>query len=472
MKKIITVVLCFILLVLAGCRNSLQSGDNEYIPQLEEETPEVENEIVKFTPNYYEPNYWDSRHNNQQIEYTGEEIWHFYNKSYTDGYCFSEHLMHKLTFKKDSYLYEKDLNKKTLESLIEFLASLYCTEQYENEEMFRLNIEHRKAYLDENTDFSNITNDHIAEHKNYKAKQNGRILLQETFKIYSDENNNEIRAFNITLPLIYTSNDYYNVIPQYLLNNKAHFGEIKSDENGAFSSKISLNIIAYLNQNNKIIGFTEVFDKVKETSARSFSASSKGIVIQEKFEYYPELIDDSFNKSVMFYQNEKTNNAQKTAIEALKYFIGLHKDAPQNYFDGFYDLLSDDLMQKLKNDGTLEKMLQDAKRYGIKIALDPKSDSSVEQIQKNSIGIGLEGYKDTSFGNVYKIERTCYIKTGSEEFNKKYGFPCEKGNLDFDFYVALINDQYKVVAFSLNGESELFEGNDYEQIWQGNWDNG
>lgn len=472
MKKIITLILCLILLVLAGCRNTLQSGGNEYISKPSEGTNEIENKIVKFTPNYYEPNYWDSRHNNQQLEYTGEEIWDFYNKSYTDGYCFFEHLTHKLTFKKNSYLYERDLNEETFKSLIEFLSSLYCTNQYENEEMFRLNIEHRKPYLDENTDFSNIINNQIAEHKNYKAKQNGRIILKETFKIYTDENNNEIRAFKITFPLIYTSNDYYNVIPQYLMNNKASFGKIESDENGLFSSKISLSIIVYLNQNNKIIGFTEVFRKIDETPKRLFSASSKGIVLQEKFEYYPGLIDDSFNKSVTFYQNEKTNNAQKTAIEALKYFIRLNKDASNNYFDGFYNLLSDDLMQKLKNNGALEKMLQDAKRYGIKITLDPKSDSSIEQIQTNSFGIGLEGYKDTSFGNVYKIERICYIKTGSEEFNKKYGFPCEKGNLNLEFYVALINDQYKVVAFSLSGNSKLFEGENYEQIWQGNWDNG
>ncbi|MBR2860523.1 MAG: hypothetical protein IKB86_01640 [Clostridia bacterium] len=472
MKKIIILILCLILIVLAGCRDTLQSGNNEYISQSAEATNKIENNIVKFTPDYYEPNYWDSRHNNQYLEYTDEEIWHFYKKDYTDRCFFAEHLTQKLTFKKNSYLYKKDLSEETFKSLIEFLSSLYCTKQYENEEMFRLNIEHRKSYLDGNTDFSNIISSQIAEHKNYNATQNGRALLQETFKIYTDESNNEIRAFNITFPLIYTSNDYYALVPQYLMDNKVRFNSIKSDENGVFSSKVSLNAIVYLNQNNKIIGFTEVFNKIDETPVRLFSASSKGIIVQEKFEYYPELIDDSFNKSVMFYQNEKTNNAQRTAIEALKYFIRLNKNASNNYFDGFYNLLSDDLMQELKSNGALEKMLQDAKKYDVEVILDPKSDSSVEQIQTNSGGLGVEGYKDTSFGNVYKIERTCYIKTGSEEFNKKYGFPCEKANLNLEFYVALINNQYKVVAFSLNGESELFEGENYEQIWQGNWDNG
>jgi predicted small secreted protein len=472
MKKAVTLILCLILLVLAGCRNTLQGGGDDYIIKPSEAPNKIENKIVKFTPNYYDLNYWDSRHNNQKLEYTGEEIWDFYNKSYLDEHCFLEHLTQKLTFKKNSYLYESDLSEEVFKSLIDLLSSLYCTEQYENEEMFRLNIDHRKQYLDENTDFSNIINNQIAEHKNYKAKQNGRIQLKETYKIYTDENNNEIRAFNIYFPLIYTSNDFYNVIPQYLMNNKASFGEIKSDENGLFSCKVLLTIIVYINQNDKVIGFTEVFNKADETPKRLFSASSKGIALQEKFEYYPGLIDDSFNKSVTFYQNEKTNNAQKTAVEALKYFIHLNKDVQNNYFDGFYDLLSDDLKQKLKKDGTLERMLYDAKKHNIKIILDPKSEASVGQMQTNSLGVGIEGYKDTSFGNVYKIERICYIKTGSEEFNKKYGFPCEKGILNLDFYVAQINDQYKVVAFSLSGNSKLFEGENYDQIWQGNWDNG
>ena len=286
---------------------------------------------------------------------------------------------------------------------------------------------------------------------------------------YRDPQQNEIRGLVLSSYFVVTGGSFYEVIPQYYQNQKRSYFNFTSDEEGVFQASLPVYFTVFLNKQNKIIGWREMY-KTEENAAakRCFLATENTVSAQEEVRYLPVMVDESFTKYVSFGESDRMKAAQKKAIEAFQYFVQLNKDCPDDYFDGFYALCSPGLKAQLQSAGILEQMLQDAQKYNVTIALDPVSASKAEALSTGFI----KGYKDTIYGDVYIIEKYVYMQSGSEEFNQKYALPPDKGNATFRFYISYNEGTPQLVAFRINASSQLSPFENYDQIWAGNWDNG
>ena len=384
----------------------------------------------------------------------------------------------KLTVTAAKKLFEGDIDEENVTRAADWLAALYATSLYSDAEHMKKNLEYR---------YENLS-DSLAEY----VKQNEAELIkrfmskdvvqelgfnagQYRFRFYEhliklkDSDGKEYIGTEINCNIILKGKDYKSLYTDYITSAGYCLQDFQYQDSETASAHIFPTFVIVFDENGKLTAWGESATRLaSRPPTRYLVAGKSGVNRGEKILSTPLTVDSSFKNTDCVCLTDAGKNAQKTAISCYRELRGLSGSADDNYFDTFLNCCSDELKSTLQKSGVLKEMIADARKYKIKIALDPKSTSAAEKEESY-----LYVYRSTDYGDVYRIERACYLKTGSNEFNKKYGLPEDARFANFVFYVADENGTGKLVAFDIHARlagDEFF--NDLDQVWQGNWDKG
>ena len=375
-------------------------------------------------------------------------------------------------------LFDGDIDEENVTAIADWLVSVYSTAVYSDEEQMKKNIESRYGVL------SDSLVDYVKQHtpeliKNFMPKnvtqELGFANRNKHFRSYGElvklkgSDSKEYRGIVFNCTIILNGKDCKSLMTDYIVSSGYGLKNFKYLASETASANIYYpRLIIVLDDNGKLSAWGELFGRlISLPPTRYLVAGKSGVNRGEEILSTPLTVDSSFKNTDCVYLTDAGKNAQKTAISCYRELRGLSGSADDNYFDTFLNYCNDDLKSALQKSGVLKEMIADARKYKIKIALDPKSTSAAEKEESY-----LYVYRNTDYGDVYVYDRTCFIKTGSDEFNKKYGLPEDKWLTTFKFYVA--GDSGKLVGFEISSKIGDEENSyyDLDQVWQGNWDNG
>ncbi len=400
-----------------------------------------------------------------------------------NAYAEREHIVWysptELSVAKAENLFDGDVDEESVKNACEFLSALYFTSMYSDTEQMRKNLEARYGLINsELSDHLRAREDELIEKLMTK---NTLLELQPINRKYRFRSQEEL--LTLTAPdgkiysgivlktnLIIRGKDFDSLINDYAVSSDydlTNFKYLDSETACAYFSDPRLVIV--FGEDGKLCAWGELFGRFSDTApSRYFAAGKNGIERGEEKLRVPVVTDPSLRYSEHITLSPNGKKAQQTGISCYTDILSLNGSSDEHYFDVLYEKCSDELKAALRSSGILDEMLADAKKYNISFTLDPKSQSAVSKE-----ATGLDVYRNTEYGDVYVVDRICYLKTGSSEFNKKYGLPEEKRRATFKFFVADENGTEKLIGFIIKSNllgDEYFK--DLDQVWQGNWDNG
>ncbi len=377
---------------------------------------------------------------------------------------------------REEYLYDDGtIPESYVKNAAEWLCAVYSTAYYNDREQMYKNLQSRynllsdagSAYIESIKE--KLTDSFMPETAKQTVNGDIRMVCGAVFR-GEDKNGAEYNGILINLDIFFTADSMENLETAYIKENDcALYNPTYTDEKTVSASLGSHKVMVFFDSSGKIAGWNSYFSKLSDSPVtRYMTASKEGVRQGEELLRLPLLADSSLKYSHNYTLGTTGRKIQQVGISCYKEIIGLSGSANDNYFDSFLNNCSEGLKSALQKSGILEEMIADARKYNIKFTLDPKNTRLIGKELSM-----LEVYRNTDYGDVYKIERACYLKTGSNEFNKKYGLPEDARFANFVFYVADENGTGKLVAFDIHARlagDEFF--NDLDQVWQGNWDKG
>ena len=480
--KHIKIFLSFLLIsavfLCSGCNSrSDDLIDNVTTPEPLPTAPADENGIIKYTCMPYMSFAREKSKVNKSEIYalTISPVWHSQEKEfeYIDG--------EKVT--------EEDIDTSVISKAAEWLYIVYNTVNYADKEQMDRNLKARESFLSSElktyiSGSENLPNafmpgsfrqtlHSVRTYYDKETKKNISLIFFYSGEIlrYKDKSGNVYNGILLQNSINLQANGRNELQTSYIKENDYYVDSVKYEENGSVHADIGGEkyFLVLFNENNEICSWAELWTKASFfPETRYLYATKNGVMSNTERLQISLEIDPSFKYSKEYTLGSTGRKMQQVGISCYKEIIGLSGSANDNYFDSFLNNCSEELKSALQKSGILEEMIADARKYKIKFTLDPKSTGIVDKELSM-----LEVYRNTDYGDVYKITRACYLKTGSNEFNKKYGLPEDARFANFVFYVADENGTGKLVAFDIHARlagDEFF--NDLDQVWQGNWDNG
>ena len=376
-------------------------------------------------------------------------------------------------------LFEGDIDEENVTRAADWLAALYATSLYSDAEQMKKNLECRYENLSDSLaeyvkqNESELMKKFMPESAvqelsfadgSYRFVSNGHLIKLE------GSDGKEYIGTEINCNIILKGKDYKSLCTDYIASSGYSLCNFRYQDSETASANIANpKFVVVFDEDGKLTAWGELFKSLVSCPPTRYLVAGKASVNRgEEILPFPLTVDSSFKNTECVYLTDAGKNAQKAAISCYRELRGLRGSADDNYFDSFLNNCSEELKSALQKSGILGEMIADARKYKIKFTLDPKSTGIVDKELSM-----LEVYRNTDYGDVYKIERACYLKTGSNEFNKKYGLPEDARFANFVFYVADENGTGKLVAFDIHARlagDEIF--NDLDQVWQGNWDHG
>ena len=375
-------------------------------------------------------------------------------------------------------LFEGDIDEKNVTKAADWLAALYATSLYSDVEQMKKNLEYRYENLSDSlTEYVKQNESELIKRFMPKDVVQELSFANSMYRFFSSghliklegSDGKEYIGTEITCNIILKGKDYKSLCTDYIASSGYSLCNFRYQDSETVSANIANpKFVVVFDEDGKLTAWGELFKSLVSCPPTRYLVAGKASVNRgEEILSTPLTVDSSFKNTDCVYLTDAGKNAQKTAISCYRELRGLSGSADDNYFDTFLNYCSDDLKSALQKSGVLKEMIADARKYKIKISLDPKSTSAAEKEESY-----LYVYRSTDYGDVYVYDRTCFIKTGSDEFNKKYGLPEDKWLTTFKFYVA--GDSGKLVGFEISSKIGDEENSyyDLDQVWQGNWDNG
>ncbi len=486
MKRIIAFFLSLILLILLGCRERLVNNNEDAIIESPSITvPDViadENGVVQFANqciiDYSNAAYYDYK----EVE---AETTSFVKKNIGKQIFFNGELRRKNAVR----LYDTHIDESTIKKCADWISALYDTQYYQSKELMEKNITKRYELL--NSDFSKYLSDNGIMQDFINCNFNSNIK-QSVLSTQQMPNENQYANYNVLNYIEYFASDKdqnlkaitfetflrlkslnaESIISENIKEKDYFLSNFHYNEDGIAQTWVLINFMVVLNQNNEIVGWCELYDKEStKSSTRYFIASENNIELGQKHVYLDLTVHDSFKHTKAYTSGEKGRKAQETAIECYKYFVNLNADAKDGYFDSIYNHCSENFKKKLISSTILEQMVKDAKKYNIKIELDPLSKTKIDQ-QVSTINV----HENTDYGNVYIVNKNVYIKSGNNEFNSKYGLPPDSYSTNFTFYISFEGETAKLIGFKISSSARdnplTPDFVNLDEVWKGIWDKG
>lgn len=383
----------------------------------------------------------------------------------------------ELTLTHSEVLFEGDVDEANVQNACDFLSALYYTSEYVEPSQMKKNVEARfpllndglVAYVGGREDElvgQFLTKDTRMSLERVTGKY--RFVCPGEWLTLQDRDGKTYRGLSLKVKLSVLGKDYASLVNGYVTESDYALTRFQfADKETAAASFSSPRFAVVFDENGKVLAWAELFDRLSDTIKTRFLVAGKDGVERGEEQLRRALIPD---KSLRYSENpvttEKGKAAEQAGIKAYQTFLGLDAKADDRYFETFLTSCTDELKNTLESSGILKEMTANAKKYNVHFTLDPKSESSVQKQWPS-----LETFSDTEYGTVYRIERYGYLKTGSAEFNKKYGLPEEGRSATFCFYVT--EEEQKLVGFTIHAKlSEIESAEELVQIWHGNWDNG
>lgn len=383
----------------------------------------------------------------------------------------------ELTVTAAKKLFEGDIDEENVTRAADWLAALYTTSLYSDAEQMKKNLEYRYENLSDSlTEYvkqneaeliKRFMQKNVVQELGFNAGQYRFMFYEHLIKL-KDSDGKQYVGTELSCKIILKGKDYKSLYTDYIASAGYCLQDFQYQNSETASAHIFPAFVIVFDENGKLTAWGESAGRLASCPpTRYLVAGKSGVNCGEEILPTPLTVDSSFKNTDCIYLTDAGRNAQKTAISCYRELRGLSGSADDNYFDTFLNYCSDELKSALQKSGILKEMIADARKYKIKIALDPKSTSAAEK-EENYLYV----YRNTDYGDVYVYDRNCFIKTGSDEFNKKYGLPEDKWLTNFKFYVA--GDSGKLVGFEISSKIGDEENSyyDLDQVWQGNWDNG
>ncbi len=455
MKK--TIFLLILALLFCGCANDRTVSESD--------NPDNIRSDKKLSYDCYIDYYWQENENDGKD--TAKED---YGKLTSDGYRQSEFITGGYQFSDivplgEDAAYE---NKTIYAKCCEWLAANYSTSYFSSKEKMISGIESRYSFLS-----SDLKTE--LEKASYSTKRTEERFEPAVACSCGTGNNGDFGARPYYIKYLRNTEEYkgyifrFNIsfsgknerfLPQYVTQNRIYAQinpEFTANRFDRYVAVVGFDVEVIVDGNGNICDFREIYKTLDAEKISYWIYDENGATSGCDGFYFPPEPANLTRIGVNTQgPDAKAANAINTGIEFYKALIGLSESSKK--FDSLP--LSEKLDRKI-----LDDLISDAEKYGVKFELDPSSIKKTDDMRFYDI------YNNGN-GEVYMIQRTAFMKTGSREFNNKYGLNIDRQRSTANIYICEENGEYKICAVKIFSSSVLETEQALNEFWSGNGNNG
>jgi hypothetical protein len=376
------------------------------------------------------------------------------------------HFPVELYFKNIDAIYEGDVSGEMYEAAVEWLAVLYEAERGGNAGRMANNIRYRyplltqkvqdyaeKSFIQEHTGamYSYYDTKYCA--LRYVNGDNCKFSFEGYKTTYTDFTGEEY--YGITAMMQFDMSKYQNdeKVPEYITSN---------------DMAVTFYVEVIFDQNGKIAGWCERYNKKSDIESNSYYiVSPDGIHNGYVKTYFSVTLDESVGQGeriIGFKYKQQMFDFVSELILTLKN----NSSFSEKTFERLREKCDIRLLNSYGMQEFFEGFLTDIKKYNVDFEFDPFTLESLNDWSKTSV----IHHSESKYGELYCIGFAGHIKTGSEEFNDKYGLRGDREAFDFDFYftvddgvmrlIGIVLDNYNYENFFDEMHSEALD-----MIWRG-----
>ena len=352
----------------------------------------------------------------------------------------------KLNLTDIDYIYEGDILHETYENACEWISTLYEAEKLSNAGKMKANIQHRYYLLNEqckNYVEDKFVDDHILAMYNVNDIENcalgyvsdsGKFSFERYITTYTD--NEENSYYGITAQVKLDSLLYSRVrqMPYYVTSRDMQTG---------------FYVEVIFDEHHKIAGWQEEYFKHSENQkefSKRYVISPKGVEKEKMPDYCEAVLDDSAYGR----QSAQVVPQKKEMAGFVKDLIYILKDTPTNdfnehTFDSLKSRCSDKLVNSTEINEFYNEFISDIKKYNVDFEFGPLY---LKSLENNIQAVWL--FENSIYGKLYSFQTGGLIKTGSQEFNDKYGLRQDEYSFDAELYFVIEDKKAYFIGAVLN----------------------
>ncbi len=458
MKKYVA-LLCLFLILFTSCNNT-QTNDEEILGGAEQV-----NNIVHFSKKFVckeRPQETPSPDElpEGKVEYDDEGTFKPKNQ---------ENLHSNLYFYTDfnytgiKAIYEGDISNIAYENACEWVLTLYEAQKLSDPGKMKANIQHRYSLLSE--DCKNYVEDkvidnhvmlmyHIDDIQHCSLRHQGsshKVSFLGYKTEYTDVNGNAY--YGITAELWFDGYSYEKdrQIPHYISSR---------------DMRIQFFVEILFDSNEKIVGWQEQYFKYSDSQKQTrFMISPKGIDREATCDYFEITLDNNSKGR----QSVEVFSDKVGVLNFYKDLINILKDTPteefnKHTFDSLKTRCSDKLTGSLEIEQFFNEFIADIKKYNVDFEFSPLYLQKIDTIVS-----GPSVFRDSIYGDLYCFYAGGPVKTGSQEFNDKYGLRQDMFSFHAELYFVIENGKAFFIGAVLDNNYTYQDQMSYalQLSWQG-----
>lgn len=329
------------------------------------------------------------------------------------------------------YIYEGDILHETYENACEWISTLYEAEKLSNAGKMKVNIKHRYNLLNEqckNFVEKEFVDNHILDMYHSDDIENcmlgylsggKKFYFQRYITTYNDSEGNNY--YGITAEVRLGGYDRVRQMPYYVTSRD-------------MPTEFYVEVI--FDKHHKIAGWQEEYFKYSEKQnnyGKRYVISPKGVEKEKMPDYFEVVLDDSAYGR----QSAQVVPQKKEMAGFVKDLIYILKDTPTNdfnehTFDSLKSRCSDKLVNSTEIIAFYNEFISDIKKYNVDFEFGPLY---LKSLENNIRSVWL--FENSIYGQMYSFETGGLIKTGSQEFNDKYGLRQDEYSFDAELYFVI-----------------------------------